>query len=95
MGFSVFANSGRRAYGIKDFIVDTPSDIKNLSVSYTPGCMAFVISDSTYYMLNHQKKWIKIKASSGGGGGSSTDPSSEDSTDIQDAIWDGGNMDGD
>ena len=71
MGFSIFSNSGKKAYGIKNFIVDTPADIDKLSKNYTPGCMAFVISNSTYYMLNHQQEWKKIKIPVNGSGGSS------------------------
>ena len=83
MAFSVFSNSVQRAYGIKDFIVDTPSDIDQLSTNYTPGCMAFAISNSTYYMLNHQKQWRKINISNtSGGSGSSSGNTPFDPTDI-------------
>lgn len=87
MGFSVFSNSGQKAYGIKNFIVDTPSDIDNLSTDYTPGCMAFVISNSSYYMLNHDRQWTKVYLAAGGGASSGT-PS--DPTNYTDAIYDGG-----
>ena len=86
MASSIFSNSGQKAYGIKNFIVDTPSDIDSLPKTYTPGCVAFVIEDSSYYMLNHQKEWKKIQISSGSGGsGGGADPFNYDS-----AIYEGG-----
>ncbi len=89
MAFSVFSNNGRPVYGLKNFIVDTPSDIDNLSKDYTPGCMAFAISNSTYYMLNHQREWTKVQlangGSSSGGGATPVDP-----TDYANVFYDGG-----
>ena len=67
MGFSIYSNSGKIAYGIKNFIVDTPSDIENLPTSIMPGCTAFAIETSTYYMLNHQKEWIEVTLAGGAG----------------------------
>ena len=52
MGFSVFSSNGRTAYGITNFIVDFPSDIANLSTDLKPGCMAFVMETSDYYICS-------------------------------------------
>jgi hypothetical protein len=51
--FSLFSNSGKRASYTHEYIVDTPSDIANLPTDVKPGSKAFVISNSTYYMMNH------------------------------------------
>lgn len=50
---------------IEQYVVDTPMDIETLPTDGAAGSKAFVIENSTYYMLNHEKKWIKVKLSSG------------------------------
>lgn len=57
MGISIVSNSGKKAYGIKHFIVDTANDINNLTTDCTPGSTALVIENSTTYILNTQHKW--------------------------------------
>ena len=84
--FSLFSNSGKRAYYTHEYIVDTPSDIANLPTDVKPGSKAFVISDSTYYMMNHQKQWIKVNLGNTGGGGGSDDPT------VDEIIYEGGGV---
>lgn len=90
MGFSIFSNNGRKAYGLKDFIVDAPKDIKKLSTNYLPGCMAFAISDSTYYMLNHQHEWKKININNSSSSSIDSDSTLDPESDY---IWNAGDMD--
>lgn len=53
------ANDGEKSYGIKEYVIDTPDDIKSL-----PPCMmgssALVISTGEVYIINSEKKWVKI-----------------------------------
>jgi hypothetical protein len=77
--FSIFSNNGKKTYGIKNFIVDTPDDIDNLPKDCHPGCLAFVISNSAYFMMNHKQTWVKVHMGSGSGGsGTPVDPSEFD-----------------
>lgn len=73
--FSLFSNSGKRIPYTHEFIVDSSSDIASLPTNVKAGSMAFVINDSTYYMMNHNNTWVKINVNSGGGG---NDTPSED-----------------
>ena len=83
---SLFSNGGKRAYYTHEYIVDVQADIANLPTDVNPGSKAFVIADSTYYMLNHQHKWIKVNLANGSGGGSGSDPS------VEEIIYDGGGL---
>ena len=84
--FSLFSNSGKRAYYTHEYIVDTSSDIANLPTDVNPGSKAFVIANSTYYMLNHQHKWIKVNLTNNTGSGDDTDPS------VEEIVYDGGGL---
>lgn len=58
---NIHANGNKVAYGIKHFDLDTFADLVNINVkALTLGSTAFIIDASKYYMLNGQRKWIKI-----------------------------------
>lgn len=59
MAINIIKNSGHVAYGIKDYILDTTNDIQSLPTD-TPGSTAFIIADSSTYILNGSKQWVKI-----------------------------------
>ena len=65
---NLYRQDGETLYGIKEYIVDTPADISDVRIEKTlrPGSLIFVISTSEKYMLNGEKKWVKISFSSGG-----------------------------
>lgn len=72
--YNIFSNSGKVAYGVKSFTVDTEADITTLPTrSCTPGSTAFVIETSQYYKLTTTKEWKKVTLSTGGSGGGSGD----------------------
>ena len=80
----IYNQSGRRAYGVKNFVFDTYDDMLKED-NANKGDSAFIIETSQYYMLNHKKEWIEIfpyGANGGSGGGGS-----EDGDEI---IYDGG-----
>ena len=90
---NIASNDNKIAYGIKHFNIDTVSDLDKLNKNaLTPGCTAFDIKTSTYYMLNGKKEWVKVNLYSGtisGGSGGGNDNPPED-----DPIYDGGSIDG-
>ena len=46
---------------IIEYIADTPDDIKRLSTTIAnPGSTCLVASDSSVYILNNQRKWVKL-----------------------------------
>lgn len=83
----MYSISRTDGYGPKKFIVDLESDMSNLPTNVPPGSIAFVIEKSTYYMLNNQKRWVKVNLSTGTGSGGSGDPT------FDEVIYDGGILD--
>ena len=67
--FTILSNSGKPADYITEYLLDTAADVANLPTSGAPGSKAFVIADSTYYMLNHAKTWVKVNLASGNSSG--------------------------
>ena len=58
---SVLSENGKSTYNLKEYVVDTQEDIKNLPTSgIRMGSTAFVISTGTVYMLNSSKEWIEV-----------------------------------
>lgn len=55
-------------YGHQEFVCDDDSDIQTLPTNCAAGSSAFVIATSKKYMLNTQKEWKEVAASSGSGG---------------------------
>ena len=73
-------------YGPKKYIVDLESDISSLPThGIPPGSIAFVIEKSIHYMLNNQRRWVKVELSTGGNGGGSGGGETPD-----EVIYDGG-----
>ena len=67
--FSIASNSNKIAYGTINYIVDTIADIEKLPTNIAVGSEAFVTANSTKYILNNQKQWVKVITSTSGGGG--------------------------
>ena len=59
--YSLYANDDNISYGIQKFILDTEEDIEFLPISAKPGSSALVIDTSSFYILNHSKKWVELK----------------------------------
>lgn len=77
-----------RVYGLKQFVVDTESDIATLPTldpTLVPGSTAFVIATSDTYMLNNKRSWVKLARSSSGS--DTPDPDTNNTY-----IWDGGSV---
>lgn len=89
--YSISANRNKVAYDIKRFIVDLTSDIQTLPTDCSAGSTAFVVENSSRYMLNNNKQWVKIQTSSGssGEGGEGGGGGDGDDTDME-IIYDGG-----
>lgn len=60
MGMNAISTSGHTAYGVKEFIVDTEEDIKNLPIDIPMGSTALVIGNSTVWCLDGQGEWKQI-----------------------------------
>lgn len=68
--YSIFSQCGKQAYGIVHYVVDTKAELTNIELTYLPmGCIAYVINDKKYYILNGEKEWKEFNI-----GGGSVDP---------------------
>ena len=58
---AIYSNRGYVSHGIKHYKISDKSKLKEIQIAQAaPGSTAFVIEDSTYYMLNSKKQWIAI-----------------------------------
>lgn len=72
---SLYKQDGELLYGIKEFLLDSESDLSALPTNIKSGSSALVISTGKKYFLNGEKKWVALGSSSNSNGG---DSSSED-----------------
>ena len=45
---------------VSEFVADTADDVKDLPTSVYPGSTCLITSTSDVYILNAQKKWVKL-----------------------------------
>ena len=57
--YTLISHDGDPAYGLKEYVLDVPEDINDLSRALM-GSTALVISTGEIYMINSQGKWVKI-----------------------------------
>lgn len=75
MAHSLYRQDGDILYGIKDYVVDSVSDLDSLPTDLNKikaGSQAFVIQTSERYMLNSKGVWVKVNLETGTGGGGSS-----------------------
>ena len=80
MAYSVSAQSGKIAYNVKHYTVDSMNCLKKLTTSAAAGSTAFVVDSSRSFMLNNKRQWVEFLPN-----GSAADSS---------IIWDGGTPEG-
>lgn len=67
--YSLVSHRGVYNIALKEYIVDFETDMHEVPTDAPVGSKCFVIENSTTYMLNHRKQWIKVNLSSGGNNG--------------------------
>ena len=74
---TIVRNSNKIAYGIKHFVVNTETELKEIPLrNVYSGSTALVLESSARYVLNNRLQWVKLATSCGSGG--STTPDSGD-----------------
>ena len=58
--FTIIKEKDKQTNNIQEFICDFEIDINKLPVNISAGSTAFVIENSSAYMLNNSKIWVKI-----------------------------------
>ena len=54
------SQSGHTAYGLKEYILDTPEDLQDLPITDKAGSTAFIISTSQVYVINSKGEWKEV-----------------------------------
>lgn len=60
MSSSILKENEHYSKPTQEIICDTEADIVNLPTEIAAGSTAFVIENSSVYMLNNSKIWVKI-----------------------------------
>jgi hypothetical protein len=78
--YTILSNSGRRVYGIKQYIVETLADIDSIPLLNTvaPGSTVLVVTSKQKYILTRERIWVPIKA--------------DNDSDIDEVVYEGGNI---
>ena len=58
---NLLSQSGHQGYGIKEYVLDAPTDLDDLPITDKAGSTAFIISTSQIYMINSKGEWKAIK----------------------------------
>lgn len=64
MAINIYSNSGHTAYGLKEFVIDSEEDIKNLPLDCPAGSAALCLSTGDVYMLNTKDEWVNFTSPS-------------------------------
>lgn len=59
MAIKLISHDGNIAYGIKEYVIDTPDDLKTVPPC-AMGSTLFIISTAELYVANSKSEWIKI-----------------------------------
>lgn len=58
---NILSQNGHTTYGLKEYVLDTPEDLKYLPIEGNkPGSTAFIISTCQVFMLNSKGEWKEI-----------------------------------
>lgn len=58
MGINVYSNSGDIEYGIREWIIDTKEDLKNLPRNCEMGSAALCLEDGEVYFFSPTYGWV-------------------------------------
>jgi hypothetical protein len=86
--YSLISNRGIYNIALKEYIVDFETDIVEVPTDAPAGSKCFVIDNSVTYMLNHQKRWVKVNLPSNSGGGGNIPGG--DTPSVDEVIYEGG-----
>lgn len=57
---NLYSQNGDVQYNIVEYVVDTEADLATLPTNVAMGSTALVIANTTVYMLNSKKEWVKM-----------------------------------
>ena len=60
MAYKMISTNGQAQYGVDEFVIDTPDDLKDLPPRSAMGSAALDISTGDVYMKNSSGEWKKI-----------------------------------
>lgn len=96
--YTILSNSGRRVYGVKQYMIETLADIDAIPLLSTvaPGSTVLVTSSKQKYILTKERVWMPMES----GGPSETEEIIYEGGDIEndpdieyDIYYEGGQLD--
>ena len=72
---NIVSNSGKIAYGVKRYILQSDDEVANLPLNVTPGSSAKnFLTGKEWVFVDRTHGWVQVKTQSGGGSGGGNDP---------------------
>ena len=56
----LISSNGNIQYNVNEYVCDTLEELENLPKNCAMGSTCIVISTSELYMMNGEKKWVKL-----------------------------------
>ena len=89
--YSLISHRGIYNEAIKKYIVDYEYNVGDVPTDAPAGSECFVIENSATYMLNHEKRGVKVYLSAGYGSGSGGSvPDDDNSNPDKQVVYEGG-----
>ena len=60
MAYNILSQNGEVQYGVNEFVIDSPEDLKKLPDKTAMGSSALCLSNSEVYMKNSSGEWQAI-----------------------------------
>ena len=60
MAIKMISTNGQVQYGVSEFVIDSPEDLKNLPAKSDMGSAALCLSNGVLYMKNSSGEWKEI-----------------------------------
>ena len=60
MAYNLIATNGQIQYGVSEFVIDSPEDLKTLPDKTTMGSSALCLSNGEVYMKNSAGEWKAV-----------------------------------
>lgn len=58
--FNLISSNGEVQYDVKEYVCDSPEDVKAIPTNCAMGSKILVISTGEVYVLNSEKRWVLI-----------------------------------
>ena len=60
MAFKMISTNGQTQYGVDEFMIDSPNDLKNLPSRSQMGSVALCLEDGAVYVKDSKGEWKEV-----------------------------------